>query len=287
MSASVVNDLKLKYMVIIPAYNEEATIQALIESVLKQKPEQLLPEKILIVDDASSDKTASILDSMESLQPIESPQLVKSPQSIKSHPLVKILHNSHNLGKAGSLWRGFEQAIQQDFDVVITMDGDGQHRAQDIPALLQSHLEHPERLIIGARERNLKTQPLGRFLANRFANFWISWAAGYGVSDSQSGFRLYPVALLKKLGALKQSEGFVFESEVIIEAAWQGYYTSVVNIPTIYHKNRRPSHFQPWQDIKKITKMVARRLVITRFSLKDLFAAITNRPPPPPSGISP
>lgn len=269
MSASAVNDLKLKYMVIIPAYNEESTIQALIESILEQKPEQLLPEKILIVNDASSDKTASILDSME------------------SQPLVKILHNSHNLGKAGSLWRGFEQAIQQNFDVVITMDGDGQHRTQDIPALLQSHLEHPERLIIGARERNLKTQPLGRFLANRFANFWISWAAGYGVSDSQSGFRLYPVALLKKLGALKQSEGFVFESEVIIEAAWQGYYTSVVNIPTIYHKNRRPSHFQPWQDIKKITQMVARRLVITRFSLKDLFAAITNRPPPPTSGISP
>ena len=281
MSSAAANELKLKYMIIIPAYNEEATIQALVESILKQKPEQLLPEKILIVNDASSDKTAHILDSLESHQ------LVKSLQPMESHPLIKILHNSHNLGKAGSLWRGFEQAIQQNFDVVITMDGDGQHRAQDIPALLQSHLDHPERLIIGARERNLKTQPLGRFLANRFANFWISWAAGYGVSDSQSGFRLYPVALLKKLGALKNSAGFVFECEVIIEAAWQGHYTSVVKIPTIYHKNRRPSHFQPWQDIKKITQMVARRLVITHFSLKDLFAAITNRPPPRAPGINP
>lgn len=256
MSSTAVN--ALKYMLIIPAYNEAATIQALVNSVVKQKPEPLL-----IINDASSDNTAQILDSIVSLE------------QQNNHPLIQIIHNSHNLGKAGSLWLGFEQAIRDNIDIVITMDGDGQHRAEDIPALLQSHLEHPEQLIIGARERDLKTQPIGRFFANRFANFWISWAAGYNVTDSQSGFRLYPVTLLKKLGALKNSEGFVFESEVIIEAAWQGHYTSVVNIPTIYHKNRRASHFQPWQDIKKITKMVARRLVITRFSLRDLWSAIT------------
>ncbi len=253
---SSAQDKALQYMVLVPAFNEESTIKILIDTILKQKPDQLL-----IINDASTDQTAKILDELTHQQPIQ------------------VLHNEQNLGKAGSLWRGFEQAIEQNMDVVITMDGDGQHRAEDIPALLQSHQTKPEHLVIGARERNLKTQPLGRFLANRFANFWISWAAGYGISDSQSGFRLYPAALLKKIDNLKNSEGFVFESEVIIEAAWQGHYTSVITIPTIYHKNRRPSHFQPWQDIKKITKMVARRLVITHFSLKDLFAALTNKPP--------
>lgn len=244
----------------IPAYNEQATIQSLVEQVLEQQPTQLL-----VVNDASSDKTAAILQAMEDSLPATSP--------------LQIIHNDHNLGKAGSLWRGFELAIAQQMDTVITIDGDGQHRAEDIPALLETHLSQPERLIIGARERNLKTQPLGRFLANRFANFWISWASGYGVRDSQSGFRLYPVALLKKITALKNSEGFVFESEVIIEAAWQGHYTSVVTIPTIYHKNRRASHFRPWQDIMKITKMVARRLRIVNFSPRGLFAAIINKAP--------
>jgi len=259
--AASVTANELNYMVLIPAYNEEATIQALIDSILVHPPKQLL-----IVNDASSDNTARIINSIVNTW-------------TEKNASIQVLHNTKNSGKAACLWRGFEQAIEQNFDAVITMDGDGQHRAEDIPALLQSHCEHPDHLVIGARERNLKTQPLGRFFANRFANFWISWAAGYGVSDSQSGFRLYPVTLLKKLGSLKNSEGFVFESEVIIEAAWQGHYTSVVNIPTIYHKNRRASHFQPWQDIKKITQMVARRLVITRFNLKDLFAAIANRPP--------
>ena len=248
---------QLKWIVLIPAYNEEATIKALIEAVLKQQPEQLI-----VVNDASQDDTKTIL------------------QSIQTDIPFCIIENAHNQGKAHSLWSGFEQAIAQEMDVVITMDGDGQHRAEDIQSLLENHLQHPDNLVIGVRERNLKTQPVGRFLANRFANFWISWAAGYGVQDSQSGFRLYPVKLLKKLLPLKgNSEGFVFESEVIIEAAWQGHYTSVVSIPTIYHKNRRASHFEPWQDIKKITKMVARRLVITHFNLKDLFAAITNKSP--------
>ncbi len=251
------NDLKgidIKWMIVIPAYNEAATIKELVENVLMQQPGFLL-----VVNDASDDKTADVL------------------QAMNTDGSFQILHNTQNSGKAASLWRGFDYAIEQNFDAVITMDGDGQHRAEDIPAMLDNYLSQPQSLIIGARERNLKTQPLGRFLANRFANFWISWAAGYAVADSQSGFRLYPVSLLKKLGSLKNSEGFVFESEVIIEAAWQGHYTSIVNIPTIYHKNRRASHFKAWQDIKKITKMVAKRLVITRFSLKDLFAAITNR----------
>ena len=261
---------ELRWMVVIPAYNEEATIKALIESVLTQRPKQLL-----VVNDASNDNTADILQTL---------QHAVSHQT-DNDLSFKVMHNSRNLGKAACLWLGFEQAIKLNLDVVITMDGDGQHRAEDIPALLHEHLlnrhpDQPEHLVIGARERNLNSQPMGRFLANRFANFWISWASGYGVKDSQSGFRLYPVSLLKKLGALKNTAGFVFESEVIIEAAWQGHYTRVINIPAIYHKNRRASHFQPWQDIKKITRMVARRLVIKRFNLNDLLAAITNKPAP-------
>lgn len=249
---------QLNWMVLIPAYNEQATIKTLIESVLQQQPKHLI-----VINDASQDNTSEIL------------------QAMPDNASFSIIENTQNQGKARSLWSGFEQAIAQHMDVVITMDGDGQHRAEDMALLLESHQLNPHNIVIGVRERNLKTQPFGRFLANRFANFWISWAAGYGVQDSQSGFRLYPVSLLKKLLPLKNtSEGFVFESEVIIEAAWQGHYTSVVSIPTIYHKNRRASHFQPWQDIKKITQMVAKRLVITRFSLKDLYAAMIGKAPP-------
>jgi glycosyltransferase involved in cell wall biosynthesis len=247
----------LKWMVVIPAYNEETTIKALIKAVLLQQPDQLL-----VVNDASTDQSAELLN------------------SLKNEFNFQVVHQSKNKGKAACLWVGFDQAMRENMDLIITLDGDGQHRAEDIPALLHEYQQQPSKLVIGARERNLKTQPIGRFIANRFANFWISWAAGYGVSDSQSGFRLYPITLLKKIIRIRYSEGFVFESEVIIEAAWQGHYTTVITIPSIYHKNRRASHFKPWHDIKKITKMVACRLKITHFSLIDLYAAITNRPAP-------
>ncbi len=246
----------LKYLVLIPAYNEEATIKALLEAVIQQQPDH-----IVVVNDASNDRTAEIL------------------VSYADYPEITILHNASNLGKAGSLWCGFDRAMEYQVDVVITMDGDGQHRAEDILLLLNKYQEYPGSLIIGARQRDLSTQPLGRFLANRFANFWISWAAGYGVPDSQSGFRLYPVSLLRKIEGLRESDGFVFESEVIIEAAWQHVYVKTVAIPVIYHKNRRPSHFKPWQDIKKITKMVAGRLKKRNFSLFDLYAALAQKTP--------
>jgi glycosyltransferase involved in cell wall biosynthesis len=244
------------WLVLIPAYNEQETIKVLIQNVLAQKPKQLI-----VINDASTDHTGDIL------------------QAMQQHYSFKVMTTDVNKGKAYCLWLGFDYAMENSMDAAITMDGDGQHRAEDINLLLQNHSVYPKKLVIGTRQRNLRSQPIGRFLANRFANFWISWAAGYGVQDSQSGFRLYPIELLKKVTALKTSEGFVFESEVIIEAAWQGYYVSQVNIPTLYHKNRRASHFKPWQDIKKITKMVARRLQITGFNVKDLWAAMTCKVP--------
>ncbi|MBF0263669.1 MAG: glycosyltransferase family 2 protein [Gammaproteobacteria bacterium] len=243
----------LKWLVVIPAYNEEATIEKLIDEVLHKSPTELL-----IVNDASEDRTAEIINGM------------------KNHLNFQVIHQKKNQGKAASLWQGFDLAIQKKFDVVLTLDGDGQHRAEDLPLLIDAYHKNTKSLVIGARKKDLKTQPLARFLANRFANFWVSWAAGYSVKDSQSGFRLYPVTLLEQIQYIRNTEGFVFESEVIIEAAWRDYYSEVVEIPTIYHKNRRPSHFKPYQDIKKITQMISRKLFSKKMNLKGLKRVLLN-----------
>ncbi len=249
------NDHKtLKWAVLIPAYNEELTIKPLIEEILTLQPSQLI-----VVNDCSSDHTAELIDKL---------------------PIIA-LHNSNNLGKATSLWRGFDKAIELNVDVIITLDGDSQHDPKDIPRLLEKYNKH-EQIIIAARKRNPETQPFARYFANKFANFWVSWAAGYRISDSQSGFRLYPVSLLKKLSALKQStlqsrQGFVFESEVLIEAAWQNVSSTSVEIDAIYPEQRRASHFEPFKDISNITKMVASRLLKKKMNLSGLYAIIINK----------
>ncbi len=238
---------ELKWAVLIPAYNEALTISPLVREILLYKPTQFI-----VVDDCSIDNTAELLNEFD----------------------ISLLHNDKNLGKAASLWKGFDKAIEMGMDLVITLDGDAQHDPQDIPRLLACYKKNQNKIIIAARKRNPDTQPFARFFANKFANFWVSWAAGYRISDSQSGFRIYPVSLLKELNNIKQAQGFVFESEVLIEAAWRNVYSTAVEIEAIYPEQRRASHFKPLQDIMNITKMVATRLGQKKMNLKGLYKVL-------------
>jgi len=237
----------LTWMVLIPAYNEASTILPLVQAVLAYHPNELV-----VVNDASTDNTAALLQD----QPIT------------------LLNQPCNQGKAAGLWLGFDLAIAQNMDIVITMDGDGQHLPRDLPALLKQYQQQPNSLVLGARQRNPEIQPYARYAANRLANFWISWAAGCAVADSQSGYRVYPVTALKTMGRLKHSAGFVLESEILVEAAWQGYPLTHIPIEAIYAEDRRASHFHPMRDIAKITRMVMRRLWHKRFNLKGLWRVL-------------
>ncbi len=223
-----------KTVVVIPAYNEASTIRELTERVLKIVPD------VVVVDDGSTDSTGEQLNGL---------------------PVV-VLRNEHNLGKAASLWKGFDRALALGALHVITLDGDGQHRAEDIPRLLVIADRSPQSIIIGARLHDRKNFPPRRYYANQFARFWISWAAGYPIADTQSGFRVYPAFLFTKLTRRDvRWNGFVFESEVLIASGTIGVRSIAVAIPGIYPKAARPSHFRPVADIARIVFMVAGRLL--------------------------
>ena len=116
--------------------------------------------------------------------------------------------------------------------------------------------------MIAARLLAAKDAPKSRWRANRVADFWIGWAAGHRIADSQSGFRLYPAEVLKSIElAHDRAHGFVFESEILIEAARKGFLTVAVPVPAIYPVAARASHFRPVRDIARITRMVAWRLL--------------------------
>jgi len=144
----------------------------------------------------------------------------------------------------------------------VTLDGDGQHDPADAVALLAAWRDQPQRLVIGSRLHDRAQFPPARYRANRFACFWISWAAGHPIADSQSGFRVYPRAVMQiaTSGRVRGSR-FTFESEILIEAADQGHLTLAVAIPGRYPDNARRSHFRPVMDIAKIVVMVALRLL--------------------------
>ena len=178
------SDSSARYAAIIPAYNEAATIYDVASRTLKFTPH------VIVIDDGSNDGTAEALHDL---------------------PLV-LLRQPGNLGKAAALWRGMQAAIGQGATAIITLDGDGQHEPESIPALVAMHRRVPSAIIIGSRLHDARHIPMMRYLANRVANFWISWAAGQSIADSQSGFRLYPTSLLGSLAlTCDRSAGFVFD----------------------------------------------------------------------------
>ncbi|MDB5957026.1 glycosyltransferase family 2 protein [Ramlibacter sp.] len=218
----------------IPAYQEAATIRALAQEALAQSP------NVIVVDDGSTDGTAEQLSGL---------------------PVTLLVH-AHNRGKEASLRTAFTHALAQHAACVIAMDGDGQHDPADAPLLLAAWRRNPRRIVIGSRLHDRSQFPLARWRANRFACFWISWAAGHPIADSQSGFRAYPAEVMRlALGPKVRGSRFTFESEVLIEAARHGHSTLALAIPGRYPANARRSHFRPVWDITKIVLMVGGRLL--------------------------
>jgi glycosyltransferase involved in cell wall biosynthesis len=237
----------IRLAIVIPALDEEATIRNVAERALRQS------DWVIVVDDGSRDGTAKALEGLP----------------------VSLVSNPRTLGKAASLWRGMAIALAEEADAVVTLDGDGQHEPEDVPKLLATWRERPDAIVIGARQWRRDAAPKMRYYANRFANFWVAWAAGYAIPDSQSGFRLYPVEVLRRVRVAHGTGArFCFESEVLIEAGRIGVRSVPVPIAAIYPPQARPSHFRPVADIALIVRMVAWKLLSRGLYLGGLLRSL-------------
>lgn len=238
--------------VVIPAYNEASTIADVVRRAMAVAP------NVVVVDDGSTDETVARLADLD----------------------VRLIRHQGNQGKGAALLDGFRMALEQGAGAVVTMDGDGQHAPENIPDLVARSSAHPGRIVIGSRLHDRAAFPPSRYRANRIANFWISWASGHRIADSQCGMRLYPRVVLKAVCAkARHHQGFVFESEVLIDAAAAGFPTTSVPIPALYDGHtQRPSHFRPVRDIAAIVVMVAGKLLARGMYPAGLIASLRQAP---------
>jgi glycosyltransferase involved in cell wall biosynthesis len=235
------------YWVVIPAFNEASTVRDVATRARQQCAH------VVVVDDGSTDGTRQALAGLD----------------------VTLLRNYANLGKASSLTNGFEHALARGAVGVITLDADGQHAPEEIPLFMKASLDGPDDFLIGARRRDQRRTSFWRYAANRIADFWIGWAAAQPIEDSQSGFRLYPARLLRELAVpYNRGRGFVYESEVVIEAARRGYRCRNVEVSVAPRAGSRPSHFRPLLDITRITQMVAWKLLSRGMSPHGLYRSL-------------
>ncbi len=246
--------------IVIPAYNEELRIREVAEVALAECP------NVIVVDDGSNDATVARLGEL---------------------PVI-LLRHAQRQGKGCALRDGFAEAIRRGSIGVLTMDGDGQHSADDLPQLLEAAAAHPGAIVIGARLEHRDRQPAYRRWANRFGDWGIGWACAQRIADSQSGQRYYPAPVLAI--ANLATDDFVYEADLLIEASMR-LGTRCVSVP-IESRYRhagstaqfRRSHFRPLRDLGRIVWHVSARILrsgnaIVRYRAARRSAAIIHRPP--------
>ena len=218
----------MKTAVLIPTYNEEKAIGAIIDKIRAQKLE------VVVVDDGSADQTQKIARSKGAV----------------------VIRNEQNLGKGFSLIKGFEYCLKNGFDSVITMDGDGQHCPEDIALFLSQARDSQAGLLIGNRMSVTADMPRLRLLTNKFMSWIISGVAGQKVPDTQCGFRLLKKGLLEKMEL--RSGKYEIESEMIIKAARLKFNIVSVPIKTIYRGE--VSRINPFVDTLRFLRFIIREL---------------------------
>lgn len=216
---------RLKVCILVPTYNNAKTLENLLNDL------KVFDAYIIVVNDGSTDDTKNILLKFARIHPVS---------------------YSPNRGKGYALRQGFRVAVELGFDYAISIDSDGQHFAKDIPAFLTALENKPGSLIIGARNMDQHSVPAKSSFGHKFSNFWYRVETGIELPDTQSGFRLYPVARLQSMSLITQR--FEFEIEVIVRAAWKGI--PIISVPvSVYYAapEERISHFRPFIDFTRIS----------------------------------
>ncbi|MGB5556169.1 MAG: DUF2062 domain-containing protein [Flavobacteriaceae bacterium] len=232
---------QLKCCVLVPTYNNADTLAMVLDAVLQQT------QNIIVVNDGATDGTLDIL---------------------KNYPKIHQIHLPQNKGKGNALRTGFREALKIGYEFVITLDSDGQHFADDIPVFLEA-LEKEETknvLYIGARNMQQADVPGSSSFGNRFSNFWFWFETGIWLTDTQSGFRLYPLKAIEKLSLYTPK--FEFEIEVIVKAAWTGTLVKNLPIKISYEDPDRVSHFRKIPDFARISVLNTLFVIAAVFYIK-------------------
>jgi glycosyltransferase involved in cell wall biosynthesis len=231
---------ELSVCVVIPTYNNSATLAEVISDV------SLYTSNIIVVNDGSTDDSEAIAQSFSQVQLISYP---------------------NNVGKGWALRQAFAYAIAQQYKFAITIDSDGQHFAKDLPAFINKLTDIKDAIIIGSRNMDQASVPGKSSFGNKFSNFWFKIETGISSPDTQSGFRAYPLELLK--GMRFFTKKYEFEIEVLVRAVWKG--AKIESIPvTVYYapKEVRVSHFRPFKDFTRISILNTVLVFITFLYIK-------------------
>ncbi len=216
----------MKACAVIPAFNEGKNIKHVINGVIDRGIDAI------VVDDGSQDNTLS------------------EAKVTRAH----VIHHGLRCGKGLSLKKGFDYAINNSYDIIISMDADGQHDPSDIPVFLDKIKKEPDCVVLGNRMNAPKGMPIARVLTNKFMSSVISAICRQNIPDTQCGYRLFTKDALSKV-AIKARK-FEVESEILVKLARSGFKINSVPIKSIYGKEK--SSIRPVRDTFRFLRFLTR-----------------------------
>jgi len=248
------------HLVLIPSYNTGATVYETVRSARAQW------SPVWVVVDGSDDGTAEGLRRMAA-----------------DDPGLRVWVLPQNQGKGSAVLHGLRAAEAAGFTHALTMDSDGQHPAELIPAFMQASRQRPDAMILG-RPVFDASAPLLRVRGRRISNGWTQLETlGAGVGDSLYGFRVYPVADLAAVMARQPwMRRFDFDTEAVVRLAWRGIKPINLDAPVKYLSASEGgvSHFRYGRDNLLLTWMHLRLMVEFVFRLPLLlWRRLARRPP--------
>jgi glycosyltransferase involved in cell wall biosynthesis len=228
----------MRAAVIIPFFNHGATVVRVVHEAL------VLGFPIFVVNDGSTETVPPLPDDLPGVHALQ-------------HPI--------NRGKGAALETGMRAAAGL-ADWAITIDADGQHNPEDAATLLRAIPDGMRPLVVGSR-RGMQAAPWTSRAGREFSNFWVWVAGGPRLSDSQSGFRIYP--LPETLDLDIRARRYQYEIEVLVKARRAGLPVIEAPVGVVYQADiPRVSHFHPFLDFLRNTgtfsRLITRRVFTPR-----------------------
>jgi len=218
----------------IPAYNVGKIIGSVVSDIFNYV------DKVIVCDDGSIDNTAEIA---------------------KSNGAIVISHEK-NLGKGAALKTLFEHAKKIDFDVLVTIDGDGQFLPNEIPKLMAPILKNKSDIVLGYRFENNLEMPSYRKFGNKMLDKFTNMASDMPFRDTQSGFRAYSKKAIEKINF--SSNGFGADSEILINASNKQLIISEEKITVLYNTGDKTSTHNPVSQFVTVVNSLIELIAIRR-----------------------
>ncbi len=229
-----------EFAFVIPVYNHSKSIKHVVDGLRQYG----FP--VFVVDDGSEDETRKVLESLND---------------------VVLLRHETNKGKGAALLTGMNEAAKVS-KWAITLDADGQHDPADAALLVAEAKKTTKGVIVGNRRGMIGPHiPWTSRFGRGFSNFWVRAAGGPEVSDTQSGYRIYPLPDVLTWGS--RARRFQFEVEILVLAHWHDIPVREVQVGVNYEpRGGRISHFRPWVDFWRnsatFTGLIFRRIFIPK-----------------------